>query len=633
MSSFIRYAGAAALVLSLGLIVSALPLVTSGIVAPVGKDAVSAALIKLCVDLEANVKALLLCTDVAAVKAQVAVLVTIFKGCTDALVNIGSNVVVDPEAKTSIVVCIVSIITLILQVIVKLSLKFGLAVFVDLDICLKALLIALNVCIHDILDLVAKAFASITVGLIHVHLKLCSGVLDSIVLAARRFTLALTVQQALSGNTYESVFETYMAKCYEERKGLAALSFKFERTPLFIVDIFQDLHELWRAYQDPDGRSSHEAHDLRLMPLGDLPEEVVSIVHHSARLTRRESHVLREEAEAALDRYNKLRTHGHANDFNLWVTEREGLTDNRRKMAVELIGFLDKLDKEQNDERNDLKAARRSDVETRLRRQGWVEEDICFEGHYSYKWRKEWLSLVENPKQLTERMWTNLYPKLHVLLAANREARLEKEREERQKARNKCLQRFLSDMKDNISPVFELNFCPARFLYSSSYTHDDIFPDAVDVLEWPFIQAINDEDLSAKDLGKRLQENKNKITALLAQWQHTVRSYMVGLLRTESRSSPPIVQPPESSTSDPFIDLSDDFKLLLRADSLFYLTGPHDGVKVPFSYHEAFEAGHSMYCHDRVGLWVGGLQCPVDLDRFRRYSRAQNVARVILKYM
>ncbi|KAH7332976.1 hypothetical protein B0J17DRAFT_721813 [Rhizoctonia solani] len=320
------------------------------------------------------------------------------------------------------------------------------------------------------------------------------------------------------------------------------------------------------------------------------------MVHHSTRLTQRESNVLRKKADAVLDCYNELVIDGGQDELDLWVKQQRRVTNKRRTMALELRKFLDTLNKELNARRNNLKAARRAEP----------------------GFRKEWLALVENPKQLTERIWTNLYSKLQVLLTANREARLNQERAERQQARKSCLDRFLSDINHNTPPLpeFRLSHTPSSYL--DHYTYEDIFPDA---------------DLSAKDFGKRLHKNKDKIIVLLAQWQDTVRGHMVGLLRTESRPPHSTIHPPESVDSDPFIDLSDDFKLLLRADSLFYLTGPRDGVKVPFNYREAFEAGHSIYCHDRDGLWVGGPRDPVDLDRFRRYSRAQNMARVILRDM
>lgn len=58
MSSFIRIAGAAAVVLSLGFLVSALPAARASIPAITGTDAVSVVCAKLAVDIEAKILAL-----------------------------------------------------------------------------------------------------------------------------------------------------------------------------------------------------------------------------------------------------------------------------------------------------------------------------------------------------------------------------------------------------------------------------------------------------------------------------------------------------------------------------------------------------------------------------------------------
>ncbi|EUC59594.1 hypothetical protein RSOL_321130 [Rhizoctonia solani AG-3 Rhs1AP] len=284
---------------------------------------------------------------------------------------------------------------------------------------------------------------------------------------------------------------------------------------------------------------------------------------------------------------------------------------------------------EQSLERNNMKAARRTDIEKRLFQQGWIKEDMDFT--MRYEWGKQWVALVEQPQPLTERVWTNLYPKLCPLLESNRQERLKKERITRQEARKSCLNWFLSDIKRNTPPLLEVKFRPDLDRYSSDYSFNDIFPDVEDVLEWHLFRSMDDNDLDIATFRQRLQKKKDEILDLLVQWKEMIRGRMVDLLRTESRAYDQILQPPDSTTSNPFTELSDDFKLLLRADSLFYLTGPYDGVKVPFTYREAVEAGRSLYCHDRDGLWCGGIRDPLDVDRFRRYSKAQKIARVLLQ--
>ncbi|KAG8694793.1 hypothetical protein FRC08_008253, partial [Ceratobasidium sp. 394] len=62
------------------------------------------------------------------------------------------------------------------------SVKFGILVvltlFAKIDICLKLLLVNLNICIGGILTLIAEALASATVGVLgQIHLSACLSVL------------------------------------------------------------------------------------------------------------------------------------------------------------------------------------------------------------------------------------------------------------------------------------------------------------------------------------------------------------------------------------------------------------------------------------------------------------------------
>ncbi|KAG8683876.1 hypothetical protein FRC11_012948, partial [Ceratobasidium sp. 423] len=67
---------------------------------------------------------------------------------------------------------------LCVQVFVALSLKFGVAIYAEIDVVLHLLPLSLNICIEGIVVLIAKALSSVTVGLLaQVNLQLCLGVL------------------------------------------------------------------------------------------------------------------------------------------------------------------------------------------------------------------------------------------------------------------------------------------------------------------------------------------------------------------------------------------------------------------------------------------------------------------------
>ncbi|QRV72101.1 hypothetical protein RhiJN_00115 [Ceratobasidium sp. AG-Ba] len=186
MLTFTRLAGFAFVLLSLSFLVSAVPVATrtyASICAPTGNDAVSLLFLKLQADIEAKIHALLACGTKAELQVAVGVLVALFKGCSDELLKIGAGVTIDVEAQASIVACVCSIITLLVQVCAQVSVKLGIWVviglFAKIDICLKLLLVNLNICIGGILVLIVKGLSGVTLGLLaQIHLGGCLGLFN-----------------------------------------------------------------------------------------------------------------------------------------------------------------------------------------------------------------------------------------------------------------------------------------------------------------------------------------------------------------------------------------------------------------------------------------------------------------------
>ncbi|CAE6448218.1 unnamed protein product [Rhizoctonia solani] len=173
MSSFFRYAGAAALILSFGLFVQALPVLADvKIPVPSGTDVVSKALSNLVVDgkLEAKLKALCAIKTLVELKACLAIIVALLKGCADELSKIGAGIIVDVEAQASIVACVYAIITLLVKVCLQISVKFSItavaALFAEIDVCVRLLLVNLDICVVGILALIVKACVSITLPIL-----------------------------------------------------------------------------------------------------------------------------------------------------------------------------------------------------------------------------------------------------------------------------------------------------------------------------------------------------------------------------------------------------------------------------------------------------------------------------------
>ncbi|KAG8729768.1 hypothetical protein FRC11_008047 [Ceratobasidium sp. 423] len=186
MIAFSRIAAFVLFVFSLGLLTCAAPTSakTQDLSVRGGDVAVMA---NAFVDLEAKVKHYLdICVDLNAevdVRAKIIEpLIVDIKACTDIIVKVGADIKVDAKVKADIVARIAAIVTLCAKILISLSAKLSVSVIASicaqLDVCLQALLVALNVCIQGVAGLSLKAIVDLTVLVfVKVKLALCADVL------------------------------------------------------------------------------------------------------------------------------------------------------------------------------------------------------------------------------------------------------------------------------------------------------------------------------------------------------------------------------------------------------------------------------------------------------------------------
>ncbi|KAG8689842.1 hypothetical protein FRC09_012239 [Ceratobasidium sp. 395] len=85
--------------------------------------------------------------------------------------------------------------------------------------------------------------------------------------------------------------------------------------------------------------------------------------------------------------------------------------------AARLEEFFEDMEEDRANEIKELKEERRLSIEERLYEDGWSSEDLNFPAET----RSQWNQLVLRPQPLTDRIWSNLRPKLVPLLEANRD--------------------------------------------------------------------------------------------------------------------------------------------------------------------------------------------------------------------
>ncbi|KAG8694987.1 hypothetical protein FRC09_009467, partial [Ceratobasidium sp. 395] len=99
------------------------------------------------------------------------------------------------------------------------------------------------------------------------------------------------------------------------------------------------------------------------------------------------------------------------------IMNRRKELEERYQHAARLEEFLEDMEEDRANEIQELKEERKLSIEERLYEDGWTSEDLDFPAET----RPQWNQLVLWPHPLTDRIWSNLQPKLVPLLEANRD--------------------------------------------------------------------------------------------------------------------------------------------------------------------------------------------------------------------
>lgn len=199
--------------------------------------------------------------------------------------------------------------------------------------------------------------------------------------------------------------------------------------------------------------------------------------------------------------------------------------------------------------------------------------------------------------------------------------------------------KLLNQIKSSATPILQLSVLPPTIppeTSSSASPHDvshaGVFPDSVDALVWPVVKALCDNDTSVEKFEASFEEHRAEIDTQIAEWKSNVEAHMADLLRSgrESDSTEGEILRPTlvvtENDEDPFATVSDNLKLLLRADSFFHpVRSPVVGV--PLVYDAVITGGYSY----QSSYSMKPIKNPLDLARFKRYDEAQTAARVLLK--
>ncbi|CAE6378256.1 unnamed protein product [Rhizoctonia solani] len=263
-----------------------------------------------------------------------------------------------------------------------------------------------------------------------------------------------------------------------------------------------------------------------------------------------------------------------------WRLHQLACWETQRQEGDHLLKYLNSVAASRSDELKDLKLERKERIHERLRALGW--EDRYFNSRGSSNgFIKQWGSLVEVAKPLTERTWANLLPKLTQLLKKNRRSVDLYERQQRREKRQYTIDGLLREFVRNTNPyrpiidALELESSAALESHSiNSVTLLPIsFPRREVIIQWDVLTSLYKEENSLERVKELFNERQAMVSHKLLEWRTNVEDQLVKRYHTSpfpnDNSSPFNATLTIKGNIDVTKNLSDSARFLLRADTVF----------------------------------------------------------------
>ncbi|KAG8725328.1 hypothetical protein FRC09_002210 [Ceratobasidium sp. 395] len=229
---------------------------------------------------------------------------------------------------------------------------------------------------------------------------------------------------------------------------------------------------------------------------------------------------------------NMFRDPRHRSTTSRWYKNRKAEADQRQTYGRRLEKFLKAVEIKQEEETNELKQQRWQEIKDRIAEHGWVEADM----RPSPENQAEWHQLVEQPKPITDRIWTNLYPKLVPLLESNREYHERIEKIQRRRQRIKLMEAMVKTSREALPPLASATMNPPsrdESTEAAPAVYRDVkldmpFPSTAELVTWPMIKSIVDHDgLSPEDAEAQLAEVSEEVDAAVVEWRDKIEQDLV----------------------------------------------------------------------------------------------------------
>ncbi|KAG8790872.1 hypothetical protein FRC12_010796 [Ceratobasidium sp. 428] len=301
------------------------------------------------------------------------------------------------------------------------------------------------------------------------------------------------------------------------------------------------------------------------------------------RLPRHTVFGLKHEVEEVRAKQDQLRRTKDQKGLDKWEREKKAAVLSRNKHARLLVSYIEKSEHSREVDLDNMKQQRRKDIVERLKALGWTDKDMTFDGPPV----KPWSALVDAPKPLTDRIWTNILPKLTEMLEENRELNITNEKKHQRLLRRMLVDKFLMHMKYTTHPfeaIFETLGVPTPLppdltnrsgmiksflLQKASPETPNPFPKTQAMLDWDCLRDLSEVEMSLEEVGAKLEERKAEIEEKALEWRTLTERQLVQRLTSETSEYNKDVVLKVKGTIEPTSQLSRNTRLLLRADTIF----------------------------------------------------------------
>ncbi|KAJ1305348.1 hypothetical protein OPQ81_000363 [Rhizoctonia solani] len=333
------------------------------------------------------------------------------------------------------------------------------------------------------------------------------------------------------------------------------------------------------------------------------------------RTHRWTSWCLYKEARAVKIKLNELTEAGDQEALDKWKEERRKIVRARKRTSEPLSKWLQKREREREQDLNNQKSTREEEIKSRLMKLGWERDDLVCHDHSRYK---QWQSMTFVAKPLTDKIWDNILPHLLVHLELNRNQRLERERDQRRVMRSSALYTWVNKARIELRPFarvepvegHQLEAGPSEDWNFLTHTnpvtiHRQACPSQHQVREWEDYKALLDNDVPHEQFIVDFEEKKLLFQQLIVAWQCGLEKQLMQVLPDNTHVPNFTVSPfnmsvETSEKKQPISSLPEDIQKLLRADAIFsILASSYDGTTYfyPDDFNHFVNKIHVIHFH------------------------------------